>query len=209
MYQVAASLQAWPLHNGRLVHVREGSFLQPPGADSATLAASRPPAESVRARPTSPSGLLAGGAIAAVAAAVSSAVGIPAPPDQQAQQRDQQAASDPHIELGPSGRTFIERHLALFAIPWSIKLQLDVAGVTGLRTITPANLRPLLRRLGQQGGAGQAGGAFDAMGVQAAAELLEFCCGDLLQAAPQQAATAGAFCAKPTASFCHWHGPVC
>lgn len=43
--------------------------------------------------------------------------------------------------------------------PWSVKEQLEAAGVRGLRAATPVVLRPLLRRLGErQPGANAEGG---------------------------------------------------
>ncbi|KIY97788.1 hypothetical protein MNEG_10174, partial [Monoraphidium neglectum] len=187
MYQLAADLQAWPLHNGRLVHVREGTFLQPP---SALLPPQTPPEAAARRPPpvAQPGALANGSPMSAIAAAVGSALNFALPSEQQGAPHDrlqqQQLLQPPAADLGPSGRAFVERHLPLLAVPWRVKLQLDAAGVAGLRVATPVALRPLLRRLGQQRGAAGSGQgvAFSRMGVEAAVELLEFCCGDLVVA---------------------------
>jgi len=220
MYQLAADLQMWPLYSGRLVHVREGAFLQPPGAAASGAASSsggggssgavanpQPPAGQVG----SPPGahlvqlLSRGTALAALAAAVQGLM----PPiegeqsQQQLQQQQQQqrleGSRQPPADLGDNGRAFIQQHLALLDVPWGVKLQLDAAGVTSLRIVTPAVLRPLLRRLGQRPSTGGAS-AFDRMGVEAAVELLGFCCGDLVQAPEAAAAAAAGASSNPAAS---------
>jgi hypothetical protein len=194
MYQLAADLQIWQLHSRRLVHVREGAFLQPPGAPAAPPpppppAAAPAPAAATAAGapawPQDPAGLAA--AASALAAAVTSAVASglaplaeqlaaagAAPQREAASSAERAAPAPPVADLGPEARAFVEQHLPLLDVPWGIKLQLEAAGVSGLRVVTPAALRPLLRRLGQP--------FFERMSVRAAVELLEFCCGDLLQA---------------------------
>jgi hypothetical protein len=136
--------------------------------------------------------------MSAIAAAVGSALNVALPSEQQGAPHDrlqqQQLLQPPAADLGPSGRAFVERHLPLLAVPWRVKLQLDAAGVAGLRVATPVALRPLLRRLGQQRGAAGSGQgvAFSRMGVEAAVELLEFCCGDLVVAPEPGSDGAGA-----------------
>jgi hypothetical protein len=213
MYQLAADLEMWPLHSRRLIHVREGAFLQPPGAAAAAPNPVPQPAaapSAAAAGPAWPQDSSLAAAASAIAAAVSSAVASGLGP--LAEQL--QAAGGPPrtatagtaaqpavaVDLGPAGRAFIEQHLPLLDVPWGIKLQLDAAGVSGLRVVTPAALRPLLRRLGQRGGGLAAGGgAFERMGVQAAVELLDFCCSDLTQAVAAVAdGAAGASAAEPS-----------
>ena len=215
MLRAAADRRAWPLHSGRLVHVREGAFLQPPGATATAAAA----ATALAAAPAPAN------AVAAIAAAVQSAAaglrGGAAPPSGRAAATSAAAAaaaSGPR-DIGAAGLDFVKRHLPLLAVPWPAKLQLEAAGVTGLRVVSPASLRPLLRQLGRRppaarggggiggsssgGGAGSAVGGggsgsswFEGMSVEAAVDLLAFCCGDLLEGAegsggPAAAAAAG------------------
>lgn len=203
MYQLAADQQVWPLHSGRLVHVREGTFLQPPGAAASAAAAgsqiSQTPAQAPSAGAPLDLAALGDSAMSAMAAAVSSALDFALPGDARrgvapqrppgAQHAQHASPPPPPADLGPSGRAFVERHLPLLDLPWSAKLQLDAAGIAGLRAATPAALRPLLRRLGQQrggGGGGSTAAAFYRMDVAAAVELLEFCFGDLVAAPDQQ-----------------------
>lgn len=69
-------------------------------------------------------------------------------------------------------------------VPWVVKLQLDAAGVSGLRTASPVVLRPLLRAMARRN-AGEGRLPFGSMTPAEASQLLAFCVSDLqLQASP-------------------------
>eukprot|EP00198_Chlamydomonas_reinhardtii_P000860 XP_001690195.1 predicted protein [Chlamydomonas reinhardtii] len=118
---------------------------------------------------------------------------------------------NPLAGLGPAAMGFMARQLPLFDVPWAIKQHLEAADVHGLRAVSPAVVRPLLRNLGRRGGsgsgsgsltsggsgggaglgvAGGGGGGFGGSGgklvwpgltVLEATELLVFCSGDLVR----------------------------
>ncbi|GIM06472.1 hypothetical protein Vretimale_10716, partial [Volvox reticuliferus] len=103
--------------------------------------------------------------------------------------------------LGPAAMGFMARQLPLFDVPWVIKQHLEGADVHGLRTVSPAVVRPLLKNLGRrQGGAGASGGgsfgagkvSWPGLTVLEATELLLFCSADLACETPASAATSAA-----------------
>jgi hypothetical protein len=220
MYQVAADLRVWPLHKGGLVHVRDGAFLEPPSA--AFEAASGRSSQVSSPTPLfAPVSALAASLVGAVGSAASG-LGLARVASSPERQAVAGAPAVPASDLGPKGRAYIRNHLPLLDVPWTVKRQLDVAGINGLRTVTPASLRPLLRRLGQQreraggvGGTARVGALFEGLDAGAATELLEFCCGDLMQtaeipaeaaAAPAAGAAAPAAAGAPT-QLAEWRHP--
>ncbi|GLC59948.1 hypothetical protein PLESTB_001557000 [Pleodorina starrii] len=100
--------------------------------------------------------------------------------------------------LGPAAMGFMARQLPLFDVPWVTKQHLEAADVHGLRTVSPAVVRPLLKNLGRrQGGAAGAAGAggggkltWPGLTVLEATELLQFCSADLVAEAAPAASTA-------------------
>lgn len=62
-------------------------------------------------------------------------------------------------------------------VPWPLVAQLEASGVTGLRIISPAVLRPLLRA--QQPKAPHEAHPFVTLTATQALQLLEYCCSDL------------------------------
>ncbi|EFJ44918.1 hypothetical protein VOLCADRAFT_118510 [Volvox carteri f. nagariensis] len=103
--------------------------------------------------------------------------------------------------LGTAAMGFMARQLPLFDVPWITKQHLESADVHGLRTVSPAVVRPLLKNLGrrQVAGAGSAKIAWPGLTVLEATELLLFCSADLVAevtaastAAPAADAASGA-----------------
>ncbi|GIL55477.1 hypothetical protein Vafri_11042, partial [Volvox africanus] len=95
--------------------------------------------------------------------------------------------------LGPAAMGFMARQLPLFDVPWVIKQHLEGADVHGLRTVSPAVVRPLLKNLGRRqgsvgAGAGSGLGAgkvvWPGLTALEATELLLFCSADLACEAP-------------------------
>jgi hypothetical protein len=94
-------------------------------------------------------------------------------------------------ELPPAARGFVQRHMTLLAVPYRVKDQLAAAGVTGLRTVSPSVVRPLLRAVARRSVA-QGHPAFHGMSVEQASQLLAFCVSDLELEAPADAAPGAA-----------------
>ncbi|GLI60510.1 hypothetical protein VaNZ11_002673 [Volvox africanus] len=111
--------------------------------------------------------------------------------------------------LGPAAMGFMARQLPLFDVPWVIKQHLEGADVHGLRTVSPAVVRPLLKNLGRrQGGLGAGAGSgmgggkvvWPGLTVLEATELLLFCSADLACEAPTSATASTAAPASDTTS---------
>ncbi|GFR39738.1 hypothetical protein Agub_g220, partial [Astrephomene gubernaculifera] len=118
--------------------------------------------------------------------------------------------------LGPAAMGFMARQLPLFDVPWVVKKHLEAADVHGLRTVSPAVVRPLLKNLGRRqgmgvgatagvgvGGGGGGGGSgsggkptWPNLTVLEATELLLFCSADLLADQLPASAAAGGVAAS-------------
>jgi sacsin len=134
-------LPVWRLRTGRLVHLAEGCFLQPSA-----------PADAQGSARQSQGGAAA--PAADVAARRSLEHGRAA------------SSSQPLPGLGSAAIGYMARHLPLLDVPWALKAELEAADVHGLRVVSPAVVRPLLRQLGSRGGSvvGGAGGGTGAGG---------------------------------------------
>ncbi|KXZ55127.1 hypothetical protein GPECTOR_3g279 [Gonium pectorale] len=119
--------------------------------------------------------------------------------------------------LGTAAMGFMARQLPLFDVPWVTKEHLEAAGVHGLRVVSPAVVRPMLKGLARPQGAapGAAGAlargrvAWPNLTVLEATELLQFCSADLLaeQGGPGSGGGAASAGAAAAAARAAQHGP--
>jgi hypothetical protein len=179
----------WQLHSGRLAHLQEGVFLPPPLAVKPEEL-HRPTAPTVHQRSQ---------------AAADNAADSPSSPPSSRDSRLLRPQLVPAVQLmtqrnsntrcnavvvatatapaeeglGAEARAFLEQHLPLFAVPWSVGAQLEAANVRGVRVAGPLVLRLLLQRLGQRVQAQGERHPFDALTTTQALQLLLYCCSDL------------------------------
>ncbi|KAF5825975.1 hypothetical protein DUNSADRAFT_5607, partial [Dunaliella salina] len=191
MYSHASRLPVWRLRTGKLVHLLEGCFLPPSVPQHQTPVSNLPtaaPAAVNSSASDSDSGLPTGlheeahskqGGPAAGGAAVQSTASV-APP---AAALSAGLASASPLGIGPAALDFMCRHLPLFDVPWSVKVGLEAAGVGGLRIVSPAVLRPMLRSLMSAAShvcLHSPSQQQQLLSVQEALEVLHFCTSDLV-----------------------------
>jgi hypothetical protein len=182
MYAAVAKQQVWRLHSGQLANLPEGCFLEASGQQQQQQ--QHPVRSSIHST-----------ALADVSRTTSWATEQDSMPDLEAGSDADEPASavagtaapasvhtvqvQPHVPArsgpGPAATAFIQRHVPLFKVPWRVKLQLDAAGIAGIREVTPAVTRRLLKTLLERAGFQQQ------LSVLEAAELLAFCLADTIR----------------------------
>eukprot|EP00879_Flechtneria_rotunda_P005855 GHRR01006161.1.p1 GENE.GHRR01006161.1~~GHRR01006161.1.p1 ORF type:complete len:2934 (+),score=1214.27 GHRR01006161.1:179-8980(+) len=190
IYQAVAGMPVWQLYNGRLVHLQEGAFLPPKASPQQQ---STPPLSPTGSAAAAGRQQLLNTELQPAVPYLSAALqGSSSAPRQQSAAGSASCHAKPAATgLGPEAREFITQYLPLFKVPWAVVAQLEAAGVTGLRIVSPSVLRPLLRKLGERVVGPNDPHPFAVLSPVQALQLLEFCCSDLTEPDRQAGGTGG------------------
>eukprot|EP00798_Chlamydomonas_sp_ICE-L_P006706 gene6706-3376_t len=161
MYHSMSKLPLWRLRTGRYTFLQEGCFLQFSQQEGTGLGAMHQGVPISNSLPAASTGDMSHRPHTAEPANASM---------QQQQQKQKQ--------MGDTAMAFMQRQMPLFDVPWRVKLWMEACDIHGLKTLTPAVARPLLKDLVRRANMHQQP-LNTTLSLVEATQLLHFCFSDL------------------------------